>query len=204
MRLMKQALSLLIIFLRYHSKSCKPVDGKMLLNVENPRGGITSVLPLMVVCECTTLWKGQLPCWRNGLSCQTCLPWKHTPGWCGGSEWSRREIGRLKRRNDWPSDCRMLGQVKEEQFVPGRTVRLVRMCPNRSNRAYGGKNLPFTMCSLSRRWKAQSLWPVTRCTTRRHPWTLLHCNALLVQSYCRFSGWKRFGPSVLQVERPGK
>ena len=32
-------------------------------------------------------------------------------------------------------------------------------------------------------------------------WTLLHCNAHLVQPYRRFSDWKKFGPSVRRVLR---
>ena len=67
--------------------------------------------------------RGLLLCWRHGLRCQTCMPWKRAPGCFGGSEWSREEVGRLKRRSGWPSERRIFGQVMEEQAVHGRTPR---------------------------------------------------------------------------------
>ena len=52
------------------------------------------------------------------------------PGSCGGLEWSRGESGKLKRRHGWPSECRMFGPVKGEQSTPGRTVKLMKTCPD--------------------------------------------------------------------------
>ena len=68
--------------------------------VENPRGSITSVLPLMVVSEFTTIWKGQLVCWRNGLSCRTCMLWKPVLGWCERRDREIEEAQWLAKR--WP------------------------------------------------------------------------------------------------------
>ena len=71
------------------------------------------------------------------------MPWKRAPGCFGGSEWSREEVGRLKRRTGWPSERRIYDQVMEEQSVHGRTARLMRACPDWSNRGYRGRNFPF-------------------------------------------------------------
>ena len=42
--------------------------------------------------------------------------------------------------------------------------------------------------------------PPCSATTTRHLWTLLHCNVLLLPA-CRYSDWKRFGPSLRQKQR---
>ena len=66
--------------------------------------------------------------------------WKPVPRWCGGSEWSRGEIGKLKRRNGWPSDGRMSG--KDSEVVEDES--------GQEQPSPRGKESPVHDCSLSR------------------------------------------------------